>query len=62
MSKQEIIELHAGRAMEELERARRAACPRAATAHLELSQLHLVQARMLGSAAPARPALSLVVG
>ena len=41
MSKQDRIDLHADRALEELERARRAACPEAVMAHLALSELHL---------------------
>ena len=48
MSQQDRIDLHAGRALEELERARRAACQEAVMAHLALSQLHLDAVRSLG--------------
>ena len=61
MSKQEHIDLHADRALEELERARGAACPEAAMAHLALSELHLDRIRSLSLAGSA-PHLSLVGG
>jgi hypothetical protein len=47
MSKQDRIDLHADRALEELDRARSAACPEAAMAHLALSELHLDRVRSL---------------
>ena len=62
MSKQEHIDLHAGRALEELERARGAACPEAAMAHLALSELHLDRIRSLSLGTGAAPRLSLVGG
>ena len=62
MSKQEHIDLHADRALEELERARGAACPEAAMAHLALSELHLDRMRSLRLASGSAPHLSLVGG
>jgi hypothetical protein len=62
MSKSERIDLHADRALEELERARAAACPEAARAHLALSELHLGQLRALGEATGQENGLSLVRG
>jgi hypothetical protein len=59
---QERIDLHAGRALEELERARGAACPEAAIAHLALSELHLDRMRSLSCNPRPRPSLSLVGG
>jgi hypothetical protein len=47
MSKQDPIDLHADRALEELDRARKAGCREAAMAHLALSELHLDRARSL---------------
>ncbi len=41
MSRQDRIQHHAGRALEELDRARSATTPEAAIAHLGLSELHL---------------------
>ena len=41
MSRQDRIQHHAGRALEELDRARSAATFEAAVAHLGLSELHL---------------------
>jgi hypothetical protein len=41
MSRQDRISHHVGRAFEELDRARSAASPEAAIAHLALSELHL---------------------
>jgi hypothetical protein len=58
MSIQDRISHHAGRAFEELDRARAAASPEAAIAHLDLSELHLGRAKELSSAP--RPALRLV--
>jgi hypothetical protein len=53
------IDFHAGRALEELECARRAKGEAAATAHFALSELHLARIRALGMAR-SRPALRLV--
>lgn len=50
---------HAQRALDELERARRAASVDAAEAHLALSELHLREMRSIGEE-PAPPALRLV--
>jgi hypothetical protein len=47
MSRHEEISLHAGRALEELDCARNAACDAAAHAHLALSELHLGRMREL---------------
>jgi hypothetical protein len=59
MSREEQVQHHVGRAFEELDRARHAATPEAAMAHLGLSELHL--GRMKELAAPQeRPALRLV--
>jgi hypothetical protein len=41
MSRQDRISHHVGRAIEELDRARKASSPEAAVAHLALSELHL---------------------
>ena len=61
MSREDRISHHVGRAFEELDRARSAATPEAAIAHLGLSELHLGRMREL-SAPPQRPALKLVSG
>jgi hypothetical protein len=61
MSRQDRIDLHAARAMEELECARSAACNAAAEAHLALSELHLRSMRRV-SEEPSGPALRLVAG
>ena len=53
------IDFHAGRALEELECARRATSEAAAQAHIDLSELHLARIRALGRAR-SRPALRLV--
>ena len=58
MARQDRIDLHARRALEELECARGAACETAAFAHLALSELHLAEMRTL-SEAP-RPVLRVV--
>ena len=50
--------MHARRAFEELERARSAASPEAAMAHLGLSELHL--GRMKAAADAPKPKLQLV--
>jgi hypothetical protein len=59
MSIRDEIDFHAGRALEELECARRATCEAAAIAHIELSELHLARIRTLGRSG-SRPALRLV--
>jgi hypothetical protein len=59
MSLQDRISHHVDRAFEELDRARAAACPEAAIAHLGLSELHLGRMRDL-SRPPTPPALHLV--
>jgi len=51
MSKQNWIDLHADRAMEELDRAISAASMEAAIAHLDLSELHLDRVRSLSGIA-----------
>ncbi|MEA3030109.1 MAG: hypothetical protein QOG13_1434 [Sphingomonadales bacterium] len=58
MSIQDRISHHAGRALEELDRARAAACPEAAIAHLGLSELHLGRMQELSNTP--RAALQLV--
>lgn len=58
MSLKERISHHADRAFEELDRARAAASPEAAIAHLDLSELHLERMTELGRTPP--PALQLV--
>jgi len=60
MARRDRIDHHACRALEELERARAAACEEAAFAHLALSELHLARMRTLREAPPG-PALRLVV-
>ena len=52
MSRQDRISHHAGRAFEELDRARAAASNEAAIAHLGLSELHLAKMRDLSADAP----------
>lgn len=59
MSRQDRIQHHVGRAFEELDRARSAASPEAAIAHLGLSELHLGRMKEL-SDAPNEPVLRLV--
>ena len=59
MSRQDRIQHHVGRAFEELDRARSAASPEAAIAHLGLSELHLGRMKEL-SDAPEGPGLKLV--
>ena len=61
MSKQDRIDVHAGRALDELQRAREATSMAAAEAHLELSELHLRKMRAI-SEEPPGPALTLVGG
>ena len=48
------------RAIVEMARAHASACPEAAIAHEALSELHLEQARALGSEPDRQPFLSLV--
>jgi hypothetical protein len=62
MSRQDRIDLHTDRALEELERARGADCPEAAIAHLGLSELHLGQVRALSFAAGIPHDLGLLGG
>ena len=59
MAVNDEIDFHAGRALEELEHARRATCEAAAQANIELSELHLARIRALGRSRP-RPAMKLV--
>ena len=59
MSRRDWIDLHAGRALEELDCARHAACEAAAHAHLELSELHLARMHDLSCERPA-PLLRVV--
>ena len=59
MSRQDRINHHVDRAFEELDRARAAASPEAAIAHLGLSELHLGRMREL-SGPRDKPALRLV--
>ena len=47
MSRHDRISHHADRALQELDRARSAASPEAAIAHLELSELHLGKMKQL---------------
>lgn len=58
MSHQDRISHHVDRAFEELDRARSAASPEAAMAHLALSELHLDRMKALSDSAE-RPALRL---
>jgi hypothetical protein len=60
MSRQDRINHHVDRAFEELDRARAAATPEAAIAHLSLSELHLGRMKALSIAEEERPALKLV--
>jgi hypothetical protein len=55
MARQDRIDLHARRALEELERAQDADSEAAAFAHLELSELHLAEMRTLREAPPGPP-------
>jgi hypothetical protein len=59
MSRKDRINHHVDRAFEELDRARAAASPEAAIAHLGLSELHLGRMKAL-SDSPKGPALRLV--
>ena len=59
MSRQDRISHHVGRAFEELDRARSAASPEAAIAHLALSELHLGRMKELSEPLE-KPAIRLV--
>ncbi|HYJ82237.1 MAG TPA: hypothetical protein VEW26_05260 [Allosphingosinicella sp.] len=59
MSRQDRISHHVDRAFEELDRARSAASPEAAIAHLALSELHLGRMKALSDPVE-RPVLKLV--
>ncbi|HEX8514515.1 MAG TPA: hypothetical protein VF688_15590 [Allosphingosinicella sp.] len=59
MSRQDRISHHVGRAFEELDRARSAASPEAAMAHLALSELHLGRMKELSEPVE-KPMLRLV--
>ncbi|HET9639136.1 MAG TPA: hypothetical protein VFP12_08005 [Allosphingosinicella sp.] len=59
MSRQDRISHHVDRAFEELDRARSAASPEAAIAHLALSELHLGRMKALSDPVE-KPALRLV--
>ena len=59
MSRQDRINHHVDRAFEELDRARAAASPEAAIAHLGLSELHLGRMKALSDKHDG-PALRLV--
>ena len=59
MSRQDRINLHSSRALEELDCARNAVCDEAAFAHLALSELHLARVRVLNEGPPG-PRLILV--
>ena len=59
MSRQDRINHHVDRAFEELDRARSAASPEAAIAHLGLSELHLGRMKALRESQD-KPALRLV--
>jgi hypothetical protein len=59
MSRQDRIQHHVDRAFEELDRARGAASPEAAIAHLGLSELHLGRMKELSEPVE-KPALRLV--
>jgi hypothetical protein len=50
MSRREAMQLHADRAFQELDCARRAETTEAAIAHLALSELHLGRMRDIGDA------------
>jgi hypothetical protein len=60
MSIEDRISHHADRALEEFDRARAAACPEAAMAHLDLSELHVGRMKELSRTPP--PALEPVDG
>jgi len=60
MAREDAIRHHVDRAFEELDRARSAATPEAAIAHLGLSELHLGRMKALSDAPDTRPALKLV--
>ncbi|HEY0112513.1 MAG TPA: hypothetical protein VGB59_05105 [Allosphingosinicella sp.] len=60
MSREDNIQHHVGRAFEELDRARSAATPEAAIAHLGLSELHLGKMKAFSDAPRTAPELKLV--
>ena len=60
MSRQDRIRHHAGRALEELDRARAALSSEAAIAHLGLSELHLAKMHDLSEPSAPRPDMRLV--
>ena len=59
MSRQDLISHHVDRAFEELELARKALSPEAASAHLALSELHLGRMKALSDSVEA-PTVRLV--
>ena len=61
MSRRRRMDVHAKRAFDELDRARSASSLVAAEAHLALSELHLMEMKLIGDE-PAPPALRLVGG
>jgi len=60
MEKADEIKFHSDRALAELDRARTAADPAAARAHLALSALHVDRLRALSAATVAGPSLQPV--
>jgi hypothetical protein len=60
MAREDRIRHHVDRAFEELDRARRAATPEAAIAHLGLSELHLGRMKQIAEEPARRPELKLV--
>ena len=62
MAREDAIRHHVDRAFEELDRARAAATPEAAIAHLGLSELHLGRMKALSDETDSRPVLKVVGG
>ncbi len=60
MAREDHIRHHVDRAFEELDRARSAASPEAAIAHLGLSELHLGRMKEIAREPDTRPVLKLV--
>lgn len=60
MTRDDEIDVHADRALEEIDRACEAASAAAARAHLSLSELHFDRARELSEEADTRPTLKVV--
>jgi hypothetical protein len=60
MTRDDEIDIHSERALEEIDRARNAVSLTAARAHLTLSELHFDRVRELSDAPETRPALRLV--